>query len=337
MISFHEVSKRYILERVPGKWVLHNVSFVIPPKARVAVIGSKNAGKSTLLKLIDGSEPSTAGKIERNGRVITPSRYIKTFQPLLTGRQNAKFICRINGYADEIEERLSRIEELAGLGGKFNQPVSTYNPLMKSELSLAISLAFDCEIYVADGLKLSGDKIGARLKDLSERSGLVMAVKGGKGDEVLKRYCKSGIWVHDGKAEWFDDIDDAFEAHKANQPVVISKEGEANTVRAIPEHLKSMTVKIKQMQNALTVLNKALNASPLVVNEKKVPWLTQVAKNIGMELVPKPRISDCGYQLRAGMIPLIQASSAGGGLIEYFDMTTQCEKLDSAAERRTKQ
>jgi hypothetical protein len=51
-----------------------------------------------------------------------------------------------------------------------------------------------------------------------------------------------------------------------------------------------------------------------------------------MELVSKKRISDCGYQLRAGMIPILQASDEGGQLIEYFDMTTQCEKIESAEE-----
>lgn len=333
MISFCEVSKRYIVERVPGKWVLQGVSFVIPPNARVAVIGSKGAGKSTLLKLMDGSELPTVGKVEHKGRVITPTRYIKTFQPLLSGRQNAKFICRINGYADEMEDRLLRIEELAGLGGEFNQPISKYTPLMKSDLSQAISLAFDSELYVADGLRLSGDKMEAALKDLSERSGLVMAVKGGKADDVLKRFCKSGIWVHDGKAEWFDDIDDAFEADKASQSAAQPKEGEASAVRAVPEHLKSMAVKIKQMQNALTALSNALYTSPLAVNGKKVPWLVQVAKNVGMELVSKKQISDCGYQLRAGMIPLLLASGEGEQLIEYFDMTTQCEKRESTEER----
>jgi hypothetical protein len=51
-----------------------------------------------------------------------------------------------------------------------------------------------------------------------------------------------------------------------------------------------------------------------------------------MELATRKRISDCGYQLRAGMIPLIQASGADGQLIEYFDMTTQCEKIEPAVE-----
>lgn len=337
MISFDGVSKRYIVEHVPGKWVLQDVSFVIPPQARVAVFGSKNAGKSTLLKLMDGSELPTEGRVERNGRVITPGRYIKTFQPLLSGRQNAKFICRINGYVDEMEERLSRIEELAGLGGKFNQPISTYTPLMKSGLSLAISLAFDCEIYVADGMKLSGDKIEAALKGLSERSGLVMAVKGGKGDEILKRYCTSGIWLHDGKAEWFDDIDDAFVAHKASTPSVKEKKGRAHTMVAVSEHMQPALAKIQQMQNVLTVMTKALNAPPISVIEKNIPRLTQVAKYIGIELVSKKQISDCGYQLREGMIPLLQAGGAGGQLIEYFDLTTQCEKVESAADRGIKQ
>lgn len=339
MIVLKDVSKRYIAGRDPGKWVLQDISLNIPHKACVGVIGNKGIGKTTLLRLISGTESPTKGTIERNGRVATPMRYVNSFQPLLSGRQNAKFICRLNGYADDLENRLLRVEKLAGLQAKFDKPVSTYTVTMKSSLSFALSMAFDFDMYISDGFIFSGDSgfkdkgvANAALKNLTEHAGIIMTVQGAHGAETLRRYCKSGIWLHDGKAEWFDEIDDALEAHKANQPTVQPMGREANAVRAVPEHLKPMAVKIKQMQNVLTELSNALNASPLMVNEKRVPWLTKVAKNIGMELATRRRISDCGYQLRAGMIPLLQASGRDGQVIEYFDMTTQCEKTELAKE-----
>jgi hypothetical protein len=149
---------------------------------------------------------------------------------------------------------------------------------------------------------------------------------------MLKRYCKSGIWVHDGKAEWFDDIDDAIEANKASQPSTQAKGGRVHTVSALPEHMLSALAKIKQMQNVLTILTKALNAPPINVQGKIIPRLIQEAKYIGIELLSKKQISDCGYQLRTGMIPLLQAGGANGQVVEYFDMATQCEKIESAEE-----
>jgi capsular polysaccharide transport system ATP-binding protein len=339
MIILKDVSKRYIVERVPGKWVLQGVSLVIPPKACIGVIGNKGVGKSTLLRLIAGIESPTAGRYERNGRIAAPMRYIQNFQPLLSGRQNAKFICRINGYADEIEERLSRIEDMVGLQAKFDKPVSTYTPVMKSRLSFALSMAFDFDIYISDGFNFSGETgfkdkglAEAALKKLTEHAGIIMTAQGAQGADTLRRYCKSGIRVHDGKAEWFDNIEDALEAQKKSQPPVQPKVSANPQVQPAPEHMQPMIAKIKQMQNTLTTLNKALNGHPVCVIEKQIPWLTQVAKNVGMALATKDRISDCGYRLRAGMIPILQVRGAGGQMIEYFDMSSQCEKIESTPE-----
>jgi len=37
-------------------------------------------------------------------------------------------------------------------------------------------------------------------------------------DGTLKQFCSAGIWIHDGKAHWFDQIDDALKAYKSTLP-----------------------------------------------------------------------------------------------------------------------
>ena len=47
-----------------GKQLLFNdVSFVVSPKERVALVGKNGAGKSTLLKLIAGLREATSGSV----------------------------------------------------------------------------------------------------------------------------------------------------------------------------------------------------------------------------------------------------------------------------------
>jgi len=47
-----------------------NVSFVIPDRARVAILGPSGSGKTTLLRLIAGLEIPDAGKIIIDGRMV---------------------------------------------------------------------------------------------------------------------------------------------------------------------------------------------------------------------------------------------------------------------------
>lgn len=47
--------------------LLQNVSFVLPPREFVAIVGASGAGKSTLLNAMTGFRPATSGKIQING------------------------------------------------------------------------------------------------------------------------------------------------------------------------------------------------------------------------------------------------------------------------------
>lgn len=333
MIILEDVYKRYIVDHVPGQWVLQGASLVIPTKACVGVVGGKGAGKTTLLRLIEGTELPTRGKIERNGRIATPMRYNKNFQPLLSGRQNAKFICRINGYADEMEERLSRIEKLAGLGAKFDKPVGTYTPPMKSSLSFALSMAFDFDMYISDGIDFSGetafkgkDAADAALKSLTAHAGIIMTAKGALGEAALRQYCKAGIWLHEGRAKWYDDISDAIEAYSTSQPPRRPNEGQKRQTLPAPEQAQPIIAKIKAIQNSLTALSAGFRGFPVTANEKEILRMLQVAKDVGIELATTEQISDRGYRVREGMIPILQGSGTGGQRIEYFDLKIQCEK-----------
>jgi len=47
-------------------------------------------------------------------------------------------------------------------------------------------------------------------RDLTDRAGLIMVAH---QDNVLRQFCQAGVWLHQGQAIWFDDIDDALKAY----------------------------------------------------------------------------------------------------------------------------
>ncbi len=95
MIIVDDVHKRYQTENGPGKWVLQGVSLTIPSKTNVGLVGRNGAGKSTMLRLIGGVDQPTRGRVERHCRVSWPLGFGGGLQGSLSGRQNAKFICRM--------------------------------------------------------------------------------------------------------------------------------------------------------------------------------------------------------------------------------------------------
>ena len=211
MIIVTDVYKRYRTDHGMGKWVLQGVSLTIPPKVNVGLVGRNGAGKSTLLGLIGGIDMPTRGRVERRCRVSWPMGFGGGLQGSLTGRQNAKFVCRIHGHEEDLQDRLRYIEDFAELGESFDEPIKTYSSGMKSRLQFGLSLAFDFDVYISDEVTATGDaafkeKAAAAFQALSDRAGLIMV---SHGEGTLKEFCKAGVWLHEGRAYWFDSINDA--------------------------------------------------------------------------------------------------------------------------------
>jgi capsular polysaccharide transport system ATP-binding protein len=220
MIVVDNVHKRYQTDHGPGKWVLQGVSFTIPRNLSVGLIGANGAGKSTLLRIIGGVDLPNKGRVERHCRVSWPMGFGGGLQGSLTGRQNAKFVCRIHGHEDDILERIAFMQDFAEIGDAFDEPVKTYSSGMRSRLQFGMSLAFDFDMYISDEVTSTGDaafkkKAAAAFKELTDKASLIMV---SHSDGTLKQFCSAGIWINDGKAHWFDQIDDALRAYKDSLP-----------------------------------------------------------------------------------------------------------------------
>ena len=157
MIVGEDIHKRYQTDHGVGDWVLQGVSFTLPRNVNVGLVGKNGAGKSTLLRLIGGVDQPNKGRVTRDCRVSWPLGFGGGLQKTLTGRQNAKFVCRIQGHEGDMEERLERIQAFAEIGKAFDEPVVTYSSGMNARLKFAISLAFDFDVYLSDELTAVGD------------------------------------------------------------------------------------------------------------------------------------------------------------------------------------
>jgi len=220
MIIVDDVHKRYRSAQGAGKWVLQGITLTIPRNVNVGLVGRNGAGKSTLLRLIGGVDTPTRGRVERHCRVSWPMGFGGGLQGSLSGRQNAKFVCRIHGHEDSLADRLEYIKDFSELGASFEQPVKTYSSGMKSRLQFALSMAFDFDVYISDEVTAAGDaafkkKASAALKKVADHAGLIMV---SHGEGTLRQFCSAGIWLHEGRAHWFDDIGDALKLYKESIP-----------------------------------------------------------------------------------------------------------------------
>jgi len=213
MITLKNIYKKYRSNN--SRWVLEDLSLQIPKNTNIGLIGRNGSGKSTLLRIIAGIDRPNKGKVNRDCNVSWPMGYGGGLQGSLTGKQNAKFVCRIHGI-DNYQERVAYIEEFSELGYYFDQPVKTYSSGMKSRLKFSMSLAIDFDMYLSDEVLAAGDAIFRKkarieLRKRVDRSGLIMVSHNAR---ALKNFCQQGLLLDKGKGYWFEDIDDALVAYK---------------------------------------------------------------------------------------------------------------------------
>ncbi|MDV2857245.1 ABC transporter ATP-binding protein [Oceanimonas sp. CAM02] len=198
-------------------WVLKNLNLTIPKGVSVGLVGRNGAGKSTLLRIIAGMDNPERGSIERHCRVSWPIGLSGGFQSSMTGRQNVKFVARVHGFDKNLNKIMDYVEEFAELGKSFDQPIKTYSSGMRSRLNFGLSLAFDFDVYLSDEATSVGDrafraKASKAFKDKIGQSSLIMV---SHSEGILKDLCQAGIYLKQGHATWFDDVNDAITAYHA--------------------------------------------------------------------------------------------------------------------------
>jgi capsular polysaccharide transport system ATP-binding protein len=211
MIEFIHASK-YYPTRFGRHYVFRDVSMTIPENANIAIVGANGAGKSTLMRLIAGVDIPSEGRIVRTGRISWPLGLTAGLQRNMTGKENARFVCRIHGLAREaIDRHLERIRELSGIGKFFDLPTKTYSSGMKARLSFAISMMFDFDYYLFDELGAVGDrnfrKLSKAILDEKRRSANFIMVSHNIAE--LLELCDSAILIKDGALRYFADIREA--------------------------------------------------------------------------------------------------------------------------------
>ncbi|MEO5715023.1 MAG: ABC transporter ATP-binding protein [Luteolibacter sp.] len=215
MIELRNLTKYYPVQN-GVRYVLRDVSLVIPTKANIAVLGPNGAGKSTLLRLIGGAEPADSGTIITDEEISWPLGLTSGFQGSLTGRQNVLFVCRINGLnSDESRYVIKQVVTFTELGEYFDMPVNTYSSGMRARLSFGLSMAFEFDVYLIDELTSVGDmtfraKAKAAFQSIRKRASLIFV---SHSMNTLRQSCQSALFLRDGLADFYSDIDEGIAAY----------------------------------------------------------------------------------------------------------------------------
>ncbi|MDP5255383.1 MULTISPECIES: ABC transporter ATP-binding protein [unclassified Vibrio] len=213
MITLDNLTKYYPSD-LGNQYVFRDVNFTFPSGHNVALMGSNGAGKSTLFRILAGSEYPNRGRVVTDRALSWPVALSTGIHPQMTGRENTRFIGRVNGVAnlDEYEEK---VKEFAELGVKYDLPVASYSSGMRSRLAFGCCIAVNFDVYLIDEATSVGDqkfrkKAKQALLDKSKQSQVIMV---SHEVEELREFCDSVVIIHQGQLTFFDNFDIGIEVY----------------------------------------------------------------------------------------------------------------------------
>lgn len=208
---------RNVTKRFGGLVAVNDMSFDVTEHQVLGIIGPNGSGKSTMINMISGTFPPSAGGIRLNGQDVAgkPAHRIaqmgvaRTFQlvrllPELSVIENvvagAAFGHR-RRWKGEAERYARTLLERVGLGGAMNVPVSSLTYINTKRVELARALACEPEVLLLDewlaGLNPTELQTGIELiRSLREEGRTVILVE--HVMDAIRSLCDSCVVMSSG-------------------------------------------------------------------------------------------------------------------------------------------
>lgn len=214
MIQLESLTK-YYPSKLGNQYIFKEINFTIPEGHNIAILGSNGAGKSTLFRILAGSEYPNKGRVITDKAISWPVALATGVHPQMTGRENTRFIGRVNGVAD-LDEYEEKVRAFAELGEKYDLPVRNYSSGMRSRLAFGTCIAIDFDVYLIDEATSVGDqkfrkKAKQALLDKSKQANVIMVSHDVK---EIEEFCDSAMVLHKGELTFYNDLQEGLSVYK---------------------------------------------------------------------------------------------------------------------------
>jgi capsular polysaccharide transport system ATP-binding protein len=213
-VEFRNVGKR-IGRGNNSRVLFDDLNMRVEPGDRVLILAPPKSGKTTLLRLLCGTDYPDRGTIERTSSVSWPlpqSDFLVTFSTIAT---NMRFLMRL--YGVENEETLRKISDLVEISEFLNKRLADCPKFVRPRLVLALGVGLGFDICLFD------DRISAVEKEFRPRAleivkslgrdkAIVIAASNPKD---VAEICQTAFVLEEGRLTPFSDVNDAVEHYKA--------------------------------------------------------------------------------------------------------------------------
>jgi lipopolysaccharide transport system ATP-binding protein len=200
-------------------WAVNDISFEVARGEVLGLIGHNGAGKTTILRMLNGLIKPDLGRISIKGRMQALIALGAGFNPILTGRENVFVNASILGIPEkEIKRRFDKIVEFSGLEEYIDMPVQSYSSGMTVRLGFSIAAHLEPDILLVDEVLAVGDlafrtKCQVRIQEMRKKGVAIIFVS--HNLHALSHTCSRSITIRNGRIIYDGDTEEAINVYRS--------------------------------------------------------------------------------------------------------------------------
>jgi lipopolysaccharide transport system ATP-binding protein len=181
---------------------LKNIDLKIKEGDRVGLVGTNGAGKTSMLRLLNGVYPPTSGQVLSEGKITSFIDLSLGIDPDATGIENIYIRGSLLGILDkEINKNIDEIISFSELDEFIYLPVRTYSSGMLLRLAFSISAIVKPDILLMDEWLSVGDekfnkKVQSRLHNIIQNTKIIVIASHSR--EMIENTCNRVLWFENG-------------------------------------------------------------------------------------------------------------------------------------------
>lgn len=215
-------------------WAVDDISLTLMRGETLGLIGHNGAGKTTILRMLNGLIKPDLGMIEVRGRMQALIALGAGFNPVLTGRENIYVNASVLGFSKaEIDRRFDEIVAFSGIEEFIDMPVRSYSSGMTVRLGFSVAAHLEPDILLVDEVLAVGDlafrtKCQVRIQEMKNSGVAIILVS--HNLHTISHVCTRAITLDRGRILYDGDTEEAIDVYRSS--LMDRNEGMEDNLRA---------------------------------------------------------------------------------------------------------
>ena len=201
---------RYVVKARKGRTVVFDgMSAYVPKGRRVAILGARRSGKTSLVKLIAGVAVPAAGEVRLNSRISWPVGGSYLVAPALSVRDNVVFCANLLGVG--ARAMLRYVDDICMFGPKMHEVVRNLPKVYRTRLNYALPLVANFDCFLVDGglsldrMRLPDDRVEWMRSQFLAKDMIVVTGKA----RTAREWCDTGAAILDRHLVFCQSVEEA--------------------------------------------------------------------------------------------------------------------------------